>query len=153
MSAVQYTDDSLASIQELLTSAIESLNAKYAGIIQTLENSLDVANRNRQSLREVIDPAPQAQPAAAQMQPSPDQPPVRAARYEERAYTEPVREEAVVQNTYEPELPKETNYEEITLEEALEKDEEGFFNDMPGISDYGSVDEIKDFDLAFDDFK
>ena len=66
------------------------------------------------------------------------------------------QENDYVENTFEPtsETTKEA-YGDMTIEEALKPEEEGAdsLDDIPQESDYGSLDEIKDFDLAFDDLE
>lgn len=54
MSAMQYTDDSLASIQSLLTTAIETTQARQDALISGLNQYLQVVNENR---RELAQPA------------------------------------------------------------------------------------------------
>ena len=52
MSAIQYTDDSLGTIEEILSTAIEGLTVKYDAIMRSLESSLEVTTQNRQALRD-----------------------------------------------------------------------------------------------------
>jgi len=54
-SAVQYTDDALGNIQNILSTAIEGLTVKYDGVMRSLEASLESAGRDRQSLRDFYD--------------------------------------------------------------------------------------------------
>ena len=50
MSAMQYTDESLANIQEILSHAVEVSQARYENLIVSLEQSLQVVNANRAEL-------------------------------------------------------------------------------------------------------
>lgn len=48
--AVQYTDDSLAMIQNILSSSIEGVSAKYDVMMDSLKKNLEVTNENRKQL-------------------------------------------------------------------------------------------------------
>ncbi|MBO4835587.1 MAG: ATPase [Lachnospiraceae bacterium] len=48
--AMQYTDNSLADIQDILSDAIENLTVKNDAIIRSLESTLDVTTQNRKEL-------------------------------------------------------------------------------------------------------
>ena len=48
--AMQYTDNSLAEIQDILSDAIENLTVKNDAIIRSLESTLDVTTQNRKEL-------------------------------------------------------------------------------------------------------
>lgn len=50
--AIQYTDDSLAKIQEILHNSIQDITVKNDAIIRSLEANLDVTTQNRKSLHE-----------------------------------------------------------------------------------------------------
>lgn len=50
--AMQYTDDSLAKIQEILSNSIQDMTVKYDAIIRSLEANLDVTTQNRKSLHD-----------------------------------------------------------------------------------------------------
>lgn len=150
VSAIQYTDDALSNIQNILNTAIEGLSVKYDGVMQSLQASLDIANKDRDALREFS-----SQSQGNQVQ--------DAAPAEEPYYQEPAAPQAsapqennFVENTFEPaaQAPQE-DYGNMTLEDALggQQEVKADFDDIPDVSDYGSVDEIKDFDLAFDDFE
>ena len=54
--AMKYTDDSLANIQEILSSSIEGMTVKYDALIRSLESSLDITTQNRKALHNT--PAP-----------------------------------------------------------------------------------------------
>ena len=60
--AMQYTDSSLADIQDILSEAIENLTVKNDAIIRSLESSLDVTTQNRKDLH--ASPMPEASYAA-----------------------------------------------------------------------------------------
>ncbi len=60
--AMQYTDSSLADIQDILSEAIENLTVKNDAIIRSLESSLDVTTQNRKELH--ASPMPEASYAA-----------------------------------------------------------------------------------------
>lgn len=60
--AMQYTDNSLADIQDILSEAIENLTVKNDAIIRSLESSLDVTTQNRKELH--ASPMPEASYAA-----------------------------------------------------------------------------------------
>lgn len=55
--AMQYTDSSLASIQEILSSSIEEMTVKHDALIRSLESSLDITTQNRKELRTTPMPA------------------------------------------------------------------------------------------------
>ena len=135
VSAIQYTDDSLSNIQNILNTAIEGMTVKYDGVMRSLESSLEVATKDRQSLREFFS-RPQNggdEGDAAQEIPAAD---------------------SYVENAFEPSMQsREVPYDDtMTVAQALGESEEGeSSDDIPDVSDYGSMDEIKDFDLAFDD--
>ena len=136
VSAIQYTDDSLNSIQTILNTAIEGLTVKYDGVMRSLESSLDVATKDRQSLRDFFSRS-------------------QNELEEESAQQEPdASAQDYVENAFEPaaqgrEIPYDNT---MTVAEALgESVEEEPLEDVPETSDYGSMDEIRDFDLAFDD--
>ena len=145
-SAVQYTDESLENIQNILNTAIEGMTVKYDGVMRSLEASLDVATKDRQTLRDFY----------AQQRNTPEQEEYAA----EPAYEIPAQEEhpasGYVENTFDPgQQPQEEMDNSMTIGDALGQDEpaQAPEEEIPNVSDYGSVDEIKDFDLAFDDFK
>ena len=48
--AVQYTDDVLANLQNIITHSMENINIKYDNLMKSLSTSLDVVNANRQEL-------------------------------------------------------------------------------------------------------
>ncbi len=48
--AMKYTDDSLASIQEILSGSIEGMTVKYDSLIRSLEANLDITTQNRKAL-------------------------------------------------------------------------------------------------------
>ena len=139
VSAIQYTDDSLGNIQNILNTAIEGMTVKYDAVMRSLESSLEVATKDRQSLREFFNKSrnidsqePDLQPAEA---PAQDLPPVSS----------------FIENTFTPSEPaQEDDFSNMTLEDVLDNSQASE-PAVPETSDYGSIDEIKDFDLAFDD--
>ncbi|MGI6071901.1 MAG: hypothetical protein ACOX75_02645 [Lachnospiraceae bacterium] len=48
----QYLDESLANIQEILSTSIDGLNSRYEGLMRLLQSSLEVAVRDRRAYRE-----------------------------------------------------------------------------------------------------
>ena len=48
--AVQYTDDSLGMIQDILSSSIEGVSAKYDSMMDSLKSNLEVTIQNRKQL-------------------------------------------------------------------------------------------------------
>lgn len=48
--AVQYTDDSLAMIQQILTNSIEGAGARYNEMMEALKSNLEITNQNRKQL-------------------------------------------------------------------------------------------------------
>ena len=56
VAAIQYTDDSLQTIQNILTTSIESFSSNYGSLMEALQSNLNVTNANRQQLH------PNAQP-------------------------------------------------------------------------------------------
>lgn len=52
--AVQYTDESLGTIQEILNSAIEGITVNFDGIKRALESSLEVTIQNRKELAQDV---------------------------------------------------------------------------------------------------
>lgn len=50
MGAIQYTDDSLANIQNIMSSAMQEITDRYNTLMNSMSNSLDVVNANRSEL-------------------------------------------------------------------------------------------------------
>ncbi|MCF0228869.1 MAG: ATPase [Parasporobacterium sp.] len=146
ISAIQYTDDALGNIQNILNTAIEGMTVKYDGIMRSLESSLDVATKDRQALREFSASSRKAMDEEAVFTPSEE---YQQAQAPQQPY------DSYIADTFEPGEEPMDDYRNISVEEAYRQ--EDAVNDVPArfdnVSDYGSVDEIKDFDLAFDDFK
>ena len=147
-SAIQYTDESLGNIQNILNTAIEGMTVKYDGVMRSLESSLDVATKDRQALRDYYaqernTPAPEESYSDDSFNMMPEDAGQPASGY--------------VESTYDPvQQPQDQPYDDhMTIADALGEEEpaEEIPEEIPDVSDYGSVDEIKDFDLAFDDFK
>lgn len=148
MSAIQYTDDSLGNIQNILNTAIEGLTVKYDGVMRSLESSLDVTTKDRQALREFT--------VKAQNAMSEDQAAAQAGYMPEGSEPQEPAVDQYMENAFDPSAPvPETEYGNMTLEQALDQTDAqaSAQEEAPDVSDYGSADEIKDFDLAFDDFK
>ena len=149
VSAIQYTDDSLSNIQNILNTAIEGLSVKYDGVMRSLQSSLDVTNKDRDALRAFSSQSRTMEQGSAAAD---------NAFYPEQSTedTDIPQENRYVENTFEPAAQDPQNsYGDMTLEDALGSEEEApaDLGDIPDVSDYGSIDEIKDFDLAFDDFE
>ena len=146
-SAVQYTDESLENIQNILNTAIEGMTVKYDGVMRSLESSLDVATKDRQTLRDFY--------AQEHNTPEPE------VMVPETMFTMPADAgqpaAGFVENTFNPaHQTQDQPYEpDMTIADALGQDEADAdaAEEIPADSDYGSIDEIEDFDLAFDDFK
>ncbi len=139
--AMKYTDDSLASIQEILSGSIEGMTVKYDSLLRSLESSLDITTQNRKALHNT--PAPAPAPVQPAEQPEP-------AYYEPETYdtyeTYPEEEEA----SYEEPIYGKHNPNKMTVEDALfdgNIDVEQFT--QPPSSD---VEEITDFNLDISDF-
>ena len=58
MNAMQYTDDRLKSLEDILTNSIDTSKARYDNLISSLQGFLDVVSANRAELH----PAPASQP-------------------------------------------------------------------------------------------
>lgn len=54
--AIQYTDDMLASLQNIVSHSMGSLSSKYEGLLGALQNSLDVVSANRAELTRSEEP-------------------------------------------------------------------------------------------------
>lgn len=50
MGAIQYTDDSLANIQNIMSYAMQEITDRYNALMNSMSNSLDVVNANRSEL-------------------------------------------------------------------------------------------------------
>ena len=128
--AISYTDDSLANIQDILSTAIEGVSVKYDGLLKTLEASLEVTNQNRKSL-------------------IPDQNLLNSA-------ADLYKQEDFGRETYDDNFTEADftgNTGDMTLEEALSKGEVDVSNlDGTGYASSGSVEEITDFNLDVNDF-
>ena len=122
--AIAYTDDSLANIQDILSTAIEGASVKYDGLLKTLEASLEVTNQNRKSLL----PERSAPDTPADIYSKDD---FGTEQYEEESYPQ-------------------YGTGEMTIEEALSRGEVDF--EGSGYRSGGSVEEITDFDLDIKDF-
>ncbi len=90
--AMDYTDESLAGIQEILSESIESMTVKYDSLLRSLESSLDITTQNRKALRNTPAPEPQLQA---------EEP--RKASYFEVGPAQPAQPEQPVQTTEPPE--------------------------------------------------
>ena len=131
--AMKYTDDSLANIQEILSSSIEGMTVKYDALIRSLESSLDITTQNRKALHNT--PAPEPVQPAPVLQ---EEPPY----YEDEAYED---------NTpYEEPIYGKHNPAKMTIEDALYKGnvDASEFTQPPS----NDVEEITDFNLDISDF-
>ena len=129
--AITYTDDSLANIQDILSTAIEGVSVKYDGLLKTLEASLEVTNQNRKSL-------------------IPDQNLLNSAA--DLYKQEDFGRETYTENYTEADYTGKAG--DMTLEEAYSKGEVDL-SDLEGApyASAGSVEEITDFNLDVNDFK
>lgn len=134
-SAIQYTDEALSNIQNILNTAIEGLTVKYDGVMRSLEASLETAGRDRQSLRDFYDQQRSA--------PAPE-------TYEEQ---EPDSMYHVMPQEEEPAYDSSMPIGDA-MGEPMDEDQGVMPVEAPA-DDYagngGAGDEIKDFDLAFDE--
>lgn len=131
--AISYTDDSLANIQDILSTAIEGVSVKYDGLLKTLEASLEVTNQNRKSL-------------------VPDQNPANSAAdlYKQEDFG---NESVAEPEEYAKEAYSAENAGEMSLEDAYSKGEVNLPYNGSGYEQNGSVEEITDFNLDVSDFK
>lgn len=148
--AMKYTDDSLANIQEILSSSIEGMTVKYDGLIRSLESSLEITTQNRKDLHNTPAPAPvPAKPEPVEEQPV----------YYETAEPEVYEAEESFDASYDyyPETAEESysepvygqhNPSKVTMEEFGRETEE-IYNQPPD----SDVEEITDFNLDISDFK
>ena len=148
--AMKYTDDSLANIQEILSSSIEGMTVKYDGLIRSLESSLEITTQNRKALHNT--PVPEPAPSQSIQE-------EETAYYETDSYEEEPEEEAAYETyDYYQENAGSDNYSEPvygqhnpsrpSTDTYSESDEETFR--QPEGSD---VEEITDFNLDISDFK
>ncbi len=68
MSAMKYTDDSLAGISDILTKAVSEAQARYNDLISSLSNVLQVVNNDRAQLQMANSPDQAIIPGASQGQ-------------------------------------------------------------------------------------
>jgi len=134
-SAIQYTDESLNNIQNILNTAIEGLTVKYDGVMRSLEASLDAAGRDRQALRDFYD----------QQRNAPEPEAYEGQDADSTYHVMPQEEEPVYDSNM--------SIGDV-MGEPAETDQNGQpAQEVPG--DYpvdgDEKDEIKDFDLAFDE--
>ena len=61
MGAMQYTDDILADLQNIITHTMENVTEKYEAFMKALDKSLEVVTANRNELRPQEVPVTQAQ--------------------------------------------------------------------------------------------
>ena len=141
-SAVQYTDESLENIQNILNTAIEGLTVKYDGIMHSLQTSLDVTNTDRQSLRDFYSQQHNA--------------PQEDAYVEE--YVRPVSDESYPDGGWQPASEEEpVSYDSnMSVGDALGQDIQADVPDTSGDVSFDSSGSdtaggIGDFSLKFDD--
>ncbi|MCF0142780.1 MAG: ATPase [Parasporobacterium sp.] len=133
LAAIQYTDDSLATIQDILNGAIEGVTVKCDGILRSLEASLEVTTRNRSSLHpeDIL------------------RTPVQEIYQEEL----PEVEEEPVFGGYRAAAQMQVEASgDMTLEEAYSQGEVDLESYDGGADPYDSMNEITDFRLGVDDF-
>ena len=130
--AMQYTDNSLAEIQDILSDAIENLTVKNDAIIRSLESTLDVTTQNRKELH--ASPLPES--------------------------TYAIRKE--VEESYElyedrPEAePEDTTYSDDYNEYQDEYDEEyneEYKDEFDNYDDYDNYDDFDDYEDAPEEFE
>lgn len=144
ISAIQYTDDALGNIQNILNTAIEGMTVKYDAVMRSLESSLDVATKDRQALKEFSVNSQRVMQEEQQY----------AAESYRQAGAVGQNYDTYVEDTFEPGQNSKEDYSDVSVGQAIDGEEEApEYFDQESMSDYGSVDEIKDFDLAFDDYK
>ncbi|MBO5550805.1 MAG: hypothetical protein J5966_02505 [Lachnospiraceae bacterium] len=68
MSAMKYTDDSLAGISDILTKAINEAQGRYTDLINSLSNCLQVVNNDRAQLAIAVGAEPAAVSGGSQVQ-------------------------------------------------------------------------------------
>ena len=149
--AMKYTDDSLANIQEILSSSIEGMTVKYDSLIRSLESSLEITTQNRKALHNT--PAPEPAPAKPVAQEEP-------VYFETESYEEEAAEEASYESyDYYPEEPGTDNYQEPVYGQhnPVRASSDGFDPsvdaDLYAQSSGSDVEEITDFNLDISDFK
>lgn len=59
--ALAYTDEILGEVQNILSNAYESANAKSAALVNSLKSNLDIVVNNKRELTEQLSPQPQQQ--------------------------------------------------------------------------------------------
>ncbi|MCQ2512811.1 MAG: hypothetical protein MJ092_05425 [Lachnospiraceae bacterium] len=140
--AMQYTDSSLASIQEILSSSIEDLTVKHDAIIRSLESSLDITTQNRMELRATPMPASTyAQKVEAKEQEELVEEPEKTEEYEEYEKYDDYEEYDEDQEYYEEPVYGQHNPTRMSLDDVLK-------------NKYSQDDEdITDFNLDISDFK
>lgn len=57
MGAMQYTDDMLGNLQNIIQHAIESYEAKYGSLLNSLQSCYDIVNNNRNELAPTLNEA------------------------------------------------------------------------------------------------
>ncbi len=144
--AMQYTDNSLASIQEILSSSIEDMTVKHDALIRSLESSLDITTQNRKELRAT---------------------PMPASTYAQKIEAAEEVEE-LTEAELEDEYETSEEYDEYEEYEEYEEDEEYYeepvygqhnpsrmsLEDAMKANGYGQDDgDITDFNLDISDFK
>lgn len=132
-SAIQYTDDALGNIQNILNTAIEGMTVKYDGVMRSLQSSLEVTTKDRQSLKEFTDNNQ------------------RVVEEEHYDYSDtfanqtqmPQAGDSFVENSFEPAASDDSaQYDAMTVQDAEGAD-----------TNVNAADEIHDFNLNFDEFK
>lgn len=59
MGAMQYTDDSLANIQNIMSYAMQEITERYNALMNSMSNALDVVNANRSELHAANEEMPE----------------------------------------------------------------------------------------------
>lgn len=152
--AMQYTDGSLADIQDILSEAIESLTVKNDAIIRSLESSLDVTTQNRKELH--ASPMPEASYAARKEAEAAYELYDDNAPEEEEAYEEYEDDDFV---EYEDDYDDFEDFDEPGAPEFEEpvygKHNPSKYYSNESVDDFveGNVEEITNFSLDISDFK
>lgn len=125
--AMKYTDDSLASIQEILSSSIDGMTVKYDNLIRSLEANLDITTQNRKALHS----APATEPVDVAANAVDDE----ESFYE--SYAEVAEEETFEEPVYGKHSPKKSIFDtntDVDLEQYLGEDDGPPNNDVEEIT-------------------
>ncbi len=65
MSAIQYTDEMLANLEQIMSHAIDSAGAKYNNFINSIQSCYDIVSKNRMELSPQAAPSSYTMPSSA----------------------------------------------------------------------------------------